>query len=159
LKSLIVYYTRTGNARFVAETISSQLGADIEEVIDLKKRSGILGWLSGGKDAKQGKETEIAPTKKKPADYDLIVIGTPIWAGKPTPAINTYLKKNDLSGKKVAVFFSQGGKKLQGVDEVKALVPNSIGVGEISLTSPVKNKEECKKQIVEWCKTLANRLS
>ena len=154
MKSLIVYYTRTGNSRYVAETIASQLGADIEEVIDLKKRSGILGWLSGGKDAKQGKETEIAPTQKNPADYDLIVIGTPIWAGKPTPAINTYLKKNDLSGKKVTVFFSKGGKKLQGVDEVKALTPNSSWVSEISLISPVKNKEESVRQITEWCKTL-----
>jgi flavodoxin len=155
LKSLVVYYTRNGNARFVAETIATEIGADVEEVIDLKKRSGILGWLSGGRDAKQGKETEIAPTKKAPADYDLIVIGTPIWAGKPTPAINTYLKKNDLSGKKAAAFFSQGGKKPQGINQVKALVPNSIWIGELSITNSLKNKEECKKQIAEWCKTLS----
>jgi flavodoxin len=142
LKSLVVYYTRTGNARFVAETIAAEVGADIEEVIDLKKRSGILGWLRGGSDARKGKETEI-------------VVGTPIWAGKPTPGINTYLKKNDLSGKKVAAFFSQGGKKLQGIDQVKALVPNSIWIGELSITNSSKNKEECKKQITEWCKTLS----
>jgi flavodoxin len=154
LKSLIIYYTRSGNSRFVAEAVAAQLGGDIEEVVDLKKRSGALGWLSGGKDAKQGKTTEIAPTKKAPADYDLIVVGTPIWAGKPAPAINTYLKKNGVSGKKVAVFFSQGGTKQVGVAEVKALVPNSVWAGEISLTNPLKNKEACEKQIVEWCKTL-----
>jgi flavodoxin len=155
LKSLVVYYTRTGNARFVAETIAAEVGADIEEVIDLKKRSGILGWLRGGSDARKGKETEITQTQKVPANYDLIVVGTPIWAGKPTPGINTYLKKNDLSGKKVAAFFSQGGKKLQGIDQVKALVPNSIWIGELSITNSSKNKEECKKQITEWCKTLS----
>jgi flavodoxin len=80
LKSLVVYYTRTGNARFVAETIAAEVGADIEEVIDLKKRSGILGWLRGGSDARKGKETEITQTQKVPANYDLIVVGTPIWA-------------------------------------------------------------------------------
>ncbi len=111
MKSLVVYYTRTGNARFVAETIAAEIGADVEEIIDLKKRSGALGWLSGGSDARRGKETEIAPTKKSPADYDLIIVGTPVWAARPTPAITTYLKKNDLSGKKVALFFTQGGKK------------------------------------------------
>ncbi len=66
MKSLVVYYTRTGNARFAAETIAAEIGADVEEVIDMKKRSGALGWLSGGKDARRGKETEIAPTKKVP---------------------------------------------------------------------------------------------
>jgi len=154
LKSLVVYYTRTGNARFVAETIAAEVGADIEEAVDLKKRSGILGYLSGGRDARQGKETEIAPTKKSPADYDLIIVGTPIWAGKPTPAITTYLKKNDLSGKKVAVFFAQGGKKPQGIDQIKALMPNSDWIGELSIVSALGNKEESAKQITVWCKTL-----
>ena len=150
----MVYYTRTGNARFVAETIAAEIGADIEEVIDLKKRSGLIGWLNGGRDARQGKETEIAPTKKDPADYDLIVVGTPIWAGKPTPAINTYLKKNPLSGKKLAVFFSQGGRKPQGMEAVKALASDSRWAGEISILNPLKNKEDCEKQISEWCKKL-----
>ena len=154
LKSLVVYYTRTGNARFVAETIAAEIGSDVEEVIDMKKRSGVLGYLSGGKDARQGKETQIAPSKKSPADYDLIIVGTPIWAARPTPAVTTYLKKNNLSGKKVAVFFTQGGKKLQGIEQIKALMSNSEYIAELTLVSPLKSKEESEKQIIEWCKTL-----
>jgi flavodoxin len=154
LKSLVVYYSRTGNARFVAETIAAEIGADVEEVVDLKKRSGPIGYLSGGSEARRGKETEIAPTKKSPADYDLVIVGTPIWASRPSPAILTYLKKNDLSGKKVAVFFSQGGKKPSGIDQTKALMPNSECIGELTLTNPLENKVESEKQIVEWCKTL-----
>jgi len=154
LKSLVVYYTRGGNTRFVAETIAAEIGADIEEVIDLKKRSGILGYLSGGRDAWQGKETKISPTIKSSAGYDLIVVGSPIWAGRPAPAITTYLKKNDLSDKKVAVFFSQGGKKITGFRQAKALMPNSQCIGELSVTQPLNHKEESEKQIVDWCKTL-----
>jgi len=155
LRSLIVYYTRTGNARFLAETIAAEIGADVEEVVDLKKRSGLFGFLSGGKDAWQGKETEISLTTKSPADYELVIIGTPIWAGKLSPAIRTYLKKNDLSEKKVAVFFSQGQKKLQAIEEVRKLVPNSKWVGELSIIKPLDSKEKAEEQILEWCKTLA----
>jgi flavodoxin len=154
LKSLVVYYTRSGNARFVAQTIAAEIGADIEEVVDLKKRSGILGWLSGGKDARKGNITNISPTTKLPVDYELIIVGTPVWAGKPTPAINTYLKKNDLSGKRVAVYFTQGQKKSQGIQEIKALVPNSDWVGDLSIIRALKKKEEVEKQITDWCKTL-----
>jgi len=154
LKSLVVYYSRTGNARFIAETIAAEVGADIEEVIDLKKRSGAFGFLSGGSDARRGKETKIAPTTKSPASYDLIIVGTPVWAGRPSPAIRTYLKKNDLSGKKVAVFFAQGGKKPQAIEQTKALMSNSHCIGEFSIANPLANKEESEKQIVTWCQTL-----
>jgi flavodoxin len=43
MKSLVVYYSRSGNTRFVAEQISEEIGADIEEIIDIKKRKGLLG--------------------------------------------------------------------------------------------------------------------
>jgi len=157
MKSLVVYYTRDGNTRFVAETIAAEIGADLEEVVDLKKRSGILGYLSGGRDAMQGKETKISPTIKSPAGYELIVVGSPIWAGKPAPALTTYLRKNDLSGKKVAVFFSQGGKKITGFEQTKAFMPNSECIGELSVIQPLGNKDESEKQIVEWCKTLITK--
>ncbi len=104
--------------------------------------------------ARSGKETEISPTQKSPVDYDLIVLGSPIWAGKPTPAITTYVKKNSLAGKKVAFFFVQNGKNLsQGVEQ-KSLLSNCEIKGQLSLVNASKNKEGAEKQIAEWCKTL-----
>jgi flavodoxin len=154
MKSLVVYYTRTGNAKFVAETIAANIGADVEEVVDLKKRDGKLGYLSSGSEAFRGKETQIADTKFSPKEYDLIVVGTPVWAGAPTPAIRTYLNKNDLSGKKVALFFTQGGKKPQGVEKTKVLMPNSEFVSELSIINASDNKQETAQNIIAWCKTL-----
>lgn len=154
MKSLVVYYSRTGNAKFVAETIVSTIGADIEEVIDLKKRSGPVGFLSGGKDATQGKETEISQTKRSPKDYDLIVIGTPVWSSSPTPAIRTYLNHNDLAGKKVALFFTSNKENPKVIEKTKALIANSQFIGELSLAQPLKDKEETKKTITAWCQTL-----
>ncbi len=154
MKTLVVYYTRTGNTKFAAETIADEIGADMEEVVDLKNRQGRLAFLGNGKDAMQGKETQIAQTKRSPVDYDLIVVGSPVWAGSPTPAIRTYLNKNDLSGKKVALFFSDSGLG-QAVEKTKALMPNSSFVGVLAL--PAKSfddKEEMKKKIAEWCNTL-----
>ena len=154
LKILVVYYSRTGNARFIAQTIAAEIGADVEEVIDLKKRSGTFGFLSGGFDARRGKETKIAPTAKSPAGYDLVIVGTPVWGGRPAPAILTYLKKNDLSGKKVAVFFARGGKKPQAIEQTKALMPHSNCIGELSISNALANKAESEKQIAAWCQAL-----
>jgi flavodoxin len=156
VKSLVVYYTRSGNTKFVAETIAAELGSDLEEIVDLKKRAGKLGWILAGKDSTQEKETKIAPTKLAPTDYDLIVIGTPIWAWKPTPAIRTYIAKNNLSGKKVALFLTMDSDSKQAVEKTKALLPNAVLVGELSLPKAVEDKEETKKKIAEWCKSLTS---
>jgi flavodoxin len=154
LKSLVVYYTRTGNAKFVADLIASQLGSDIEEIIDKKSRGGPLGWVSAGKDSTQEKETEIAQIKLSPTNYDLVIIGTPIWAWRPTPAIRTYIKQNDLSGKKIAFFFTMDNAPKEAVERAKALIPNSTFVSHLLLAKALKNKEETEKKVIEWCNTL-----
>ena len=155
---MVVYYSRTGNAKFVAETVAAELGSDIEEVVDLKSRAGKLGWMSAGRDGMGGKETQIAPPKMVPANYDLVVVGTPIWAWSPSAAIRTWLGKNDLSGKKVALFFTMDSNLKQAVEKTKALAPNAVFVGELALASALKNKEETAKKIADWCNTLKTQL-
>jgi flavodoxin len=108
MKYLVAYYSRTGHNKTIGEEIAKALSADIDEIIDKKKRSGRIGWLRAGRDSSFGKMTEIQ-TEKNPQDYAIIILGTPIWAGKIPPAMRTYLTKNDLTGKKVAFFVCSGG--------------------------------------------------
>jgi flavodoxin len=154
VKSLVVYYSRTGVTKFVAQTIAAELGSDVEEVVDLKSRSGKLGWMSAGMDASRSKETQISPLNKVPSDYDLIIIGTPIWAWSPSAAIRTYLAKNNLSGKNVALFFTMDSGLRQAVEKTKALAPEAVFIGELALAKALDNKEEAEKKIGEWCSTL-----
>ncbi len=154
MKTLVVYYSRTGNTKFVAEEITAELGADIEEIIDLKNREGKLGWLSASRDATGNRQTKIAETKRDPKNYDLIVIGTPIWAWSPSSAIRSYVATHDLSGKKVALFFTVGNDPRGAVEKTKKLMPNSVIVSDLVLVKPLLNKDETIKKIYEWCATL-----
>jgi flavodoxin len=157
MKSLVVYYTRTGNAKFVAETVAATIGADIEEVVDLKKRSGPLGFINGGKDATQGKETEIGETKRSAKDYDLVILGTPVWASAPTPAIRTYIKRNELADKKVALFFTCGKENQKAIEKTKNLLPNCECIGILSLVEPLKDKAATEQKIADWCDLLKGK--
>jgi len=156
MKTLVVYYSLSGNTKFAAETIAAELGADIVEIVDLKKRQGKLAFLSNGRDAGQGKETEIAPIQKSATDYDTIIVGTPIWNKNPTPAIRTYLNSNNLAGKKVGLFFSDSSFGLtQAIEKTKMLVPNAVIVGDFALAGKdFGNKEAAKTKIVAWSQTL-----
>ncbi len=155
MKSLVVYYSRSGNTKFVAQKVAGKLGADIEEVVDKKDRHGWIGFLKGGRDAGQGKETEIEETKFLPDNYDLIVVGTPIWNGRPTPAIRTYLSKNDISKKKVALFCTLNGTKEDKViANTKALLPNNNIVGTLAIKKVLKNPQEAENMVSAWCSSL-----
>ncbi len=108
MKYLVAYYSRTGHNKTIGEAIAKALSADVDEIIDKKKRSGRIGWLLAGRDGTSGKMTEIQ-TAKNPQDYDIVILGTPLWAANMTPAIRTYLTQNNLTGKKVAFFICSGG--------------------------------------------------
>jgi len=109
MKSLVVYYSKTGVTRRAAVAISRMLGSDIEEIVDLKDRGGIIGWLTGGRDSCLKNPTEIKRPKKDPSKYNLVIIGTPVWAFTLTPAVRTYLNKRRTRLKKIAFFCTNDG--------------------------------------------------
>ena len=157
MKTLVVYYSRTGKTKFVAEKVAAELKADIEKVIDLKNRNGRFGFLKAGYDATRGNETKIGATQKLLGEYDLIVIGTPVWNSRPASAIRTYLKRNDFAGKKVAVFCTNEGMgEEKAVERTKALVSNGNIVGELVVTKVFENLEENESKILDWCSKLSS---
>lgn len=155
MKSLVVYYSRSGNTRFVAEKISQKIGGDIEEIIDKKRRKGPLGFVIGGFDATRGRKTDIAEMKKSPRDYDLIVVGTPMWNKRITPAVRTYLEDNKFSEKRVALFCTNNGSQSERVFKtLKEILNGCIFVGELAISNAQKDREDTEKKIAEWSKSL-----
>jgi flavodoxin len=159
MKSLVVYYSRSGNTRFVAEQISQEIGADIAEIVDKKKRKGLLGFIISGYDATRGRLTTIAEMERSPIDYDLIVVGTPMWNKRIVPAVRTYLKENSFSGKHVALFCTNLGSQPERVfSNLKELMPKCDFVGEFSITNAKKEIEEKKDKISEWSKSITIKI-
>ena len=106
---LVVYYTRTNNTKDVSEIIAREKNAQTLEIKDKKSRSGAVGFMKGGFDAIRGKKTSITYDKVNLDEFDIIYIGTPVWASKPTPAILKFIEENDFSGKNVVTFATMGG--------------------------------------------------
>lgn len=114
MRPLVVYYSRTGNTRKIAEELADALGCDIEEIIDTKSRSGVLGYLRSGKDARNKSLTVLKDPVNDPAAYDLLIIGTPFWAGHLSTPVRTYMSQNQANFNKVAFFCTAGGDKFAG---------------------------------------------
>ena len=154
-KILIVYYSRTGTTRMVAEKLAKLLEADIEEIRERKERAGALGFLVGIKDSILDKPAELISTHTI-EDRDIVIIGMPVWADAPPPAIRAFVKQYDLTGKKIFAFCTHRGS---GGDKTFAkladMLPEKL-VGTLALKSPQRDPqlEEKLKQWVEQIRSL-----
>lgn len=108
MQALVVYYSRGGNTKKVAEELSKELKCDIEEIQDTVNRSGPIGWLNSGRQASSKALTKLQPIKNDPAKYDLVIIGTPVWAGHVSTPVRTYITDNKVKLKKVAFLITEG---------------------------------------------------
>ena len=99
MKILVIHYSKTGNTKYVAQKIAEQLNAELSEITDKKNRKGKLNFLKSGYESIREKLTEIEVSKKID-NYNFVIIGSPVWAGKIPPAIRTFLVKNDFRRKK-----------------------------------------------------------
>lgn len=112
---LVVHYSLSGNTERVAEDLATRLGAEREKIGDTRNRGGVLGYLRAALDSLRERPAELTGHDKNPNDYSLTLIGTPIWAGKITPAVRTYLRMNRGRFNDVAFFTTSGSTAAEKV--------------------------------------------
>lgn len=129
MNNLVVYYSRSGVTKAVATHLAEKMNCEIEEIIDLKDRSGPKGYFIAGKDAATKKLTEIKESQKDPAAYDTVIIGTPVWAFTMAPAVRTYIENNKAKFKNVSFFCTEGGsggqRTFKAMEELCGKMPKS----------------------------------
>ena len=127
-KSLVVYFSWSGNTENVAKSIQSQTGSDIFEIVPKTPYS--TDYSTVVDDAKVEQQNNARPEIKDSipniADYDTVYVGFPNWWGDMPMILYTFFDTYDLSGKTVALFCTSGGSGLSDtVNEVKELEPNA----------------------------------
>ena len=115
MKSLVVYYSRSGKTKDIAGIISKKLGAEIEEIEDHKNRKGLLGFISSGNEAHLKRAIPIEKLKNDPAQYELLIVGTPIWAGNMSTPILSFFKEYKERINKFALFTTCLGSDLNKI--------------------------------------------
>ena len=152
-KILIVYYSFSGNTKFIAESMAKSIDADMVALVPKKKMNasgiGYLGW------GVRQLVRKVEPISYKVADYDLIIVGTPVWTYTLTPPVRTFLKENNFEGKDVAVFCCHNGNMSHTLEDMIAEMPGSNCTGRIDFTSVLKDDRDCAAQKAEkWVKSL-----
>ncbi len=113
-KILCIYYSRTGSTKQAMTEIAEALDCEIVPVYDKVNRTGTIGWLRCGLDAmrKKTRPTVRLKTNRPLAEYELVILGTPIWAGRCSSIIRGFLKRHGYEMQNVAYVITHKSEEL-----------------------------------------------
>jgi len=106
VRACVIYFSYSGVTRGIATGIQNASGCDIIEVRTKTPYSSFTAYTTGVLRSRRGALDPIVPEEIDVSQYDLLIIGTPVWAWKPAPAINAAVKALTGCEGKMAVIFS-----------------------------------------------------
>ena len=154
LKKLVMYYSLDGNTALLAKVISEEIGADLLELRPKKPiaSKGFTKFFWAGKQVVMKQKPELLPLEKNPADYDLIVLGTPIWAGSYAPVFRTFFADVELKEKQLAFFCSCAGTGKKAFTQLRQELEGNTILGEIEVKEALKNAEASEQKVRKWAR-------
>ena len=124
MRIIIVYHSFSGVTRTIAEHVSDACGGDLVEVRPRQPYSKLTAYALGCPRARAGKADTVEPAQIDVSAYDLVVLGTPVWAWRPSPVINGAVEALAGAGGKRAIVFatcaSQPGETLPQLETALA---------------------------------------
>ncbi len=156
MKAVVVYFSLNGHTKYVAEAVAAKLGAEIMALEPKKAypKARALQMVVGGFGASVGLSRRLKPYRFGKSKYDLVVLATPVWAGKITPPMRRFLKEHPLGGVPIGLIAScAGGPTEATLGAMKAHAKNVVA--ELSLVNPsAKEREKSSAAIDNFCKEL-----
>lgn len=150
-KSLVVYFSWSGNTENVAKSIQTQTGADIFEIVPATPYSDDYDTVVdlAREEQRNSARPAISDSIENIEQYDVIYVGFPNWWGDMPMILYTFFDTYDLSGKTVALFCTSGGSGLSGtVNEVKSLEPDATVTEGLHIGSGSSSNPD--RAVSEW---------
>lgn len=148
MKSVVIYYSYSGNMEEAANRASELTDADLIRITTKEepKGKGFKAMLKGGHQALKGFKPIINVDGLDFSQYDTIILGTPVWAGTYAPAMRTFLENYPFTNKKVFLMAtSASGNAKKMIKNLETILENNAIVGAVSLRDPLTHPEELEK--------------
>ncbi|HMK53929.1 MAG TPA: flavodoxin [Methanobacteriaceae archaeon] len=150
MKILVVFYSRSDNTRRVAAEIRTILDCDIEEVIDTQNRSGTLGYIRSVIHAIMKTPAIIEEIKNDPANYDLLIMGTPVWSGKMSTPTRAYIAQNHDKFNNMAFFCTAIGPNFDGTFSEMEKLSETSPLAKMGLRAKEINDGSYKSKVAQF---------
>lgn len=122
MKTIVVYYSYTGNTRAAAKEEAEKQNAALCEIFDKERKPGkFKAYSAGCFSALRMKGWPIRPPEINLDEYDKIIVMSPVWAGHPAPAVNSLLRMLPRGKSVEMVMVSMSGESAAG-EKVSAVI-------------------------------------
>ncbi len=162
-KTLIIFYSYTGNSKAIAETVAKQVSSDMVEITPVKKEDyaannyaigdALIDAINKNPKSETSYPAIKASTSVNFDDYYSIIVVAPLWWSQMAAPMQTYLFKNskELANKKVGLIVSSHSSGISGVEaDAKRLLPGSNFTASLSIKAADFSSRESK--IADWLK-------
>lgn len=154
-KAAVIFYSRSGNTRFVAEEIANRIGGDLLPLKDGKSRKGAWGYFWGGFDSLMQHKTKLANPEIELNNYDLVFIGCPNWAANMAPAVRAFMEQKYWANKKVIFFCTQESMGAERVfNNLRRMAKGADVLSEKFFNKVNENKDAVRAKIHAWLDNL-----
>lgn len=150
-KTLVVYFSHTGNTENVANFIHEAVGGDIVKLEPVNAYTDDYNTLLDVAQEEQRSDArpEIATKIDNIDEYSTIFLGYPNWWGDMPMIIYSFLDEYDLSGKTIAPFVTSGGSGLSGTPRtIQNEEPNATVTDGLSVSGSSSGNSQ--NQVNEW---------
>ena len=157
-KILVVYFSQSGHTKKLAKEISRNLKCDIEEIKTTSSYGGFLGYQRALLQSILKLKPKIKSIRHNLENYDLVIIGGPVWAGSISSPVRSFLSHNKKKLNDVAFFLTRGGpfEKSNLFDQMEqALGKNSLAT--LSVSDKELDNGKFKKNITTFMSELGDK--
>jgi len=158
LKALIVYYSRTGTTALLARLISDEVDGDLMEIGDKKNREGLTGVARSIWGAFIERKPKITEIERDISEYDIVFIGTPLWAGNIAGPIRTFIIKYREELGRVAFFNTFGASKSQQIFDNMRELAGKRPEGVLSLRKKEVEGKRGEKAVYDFVEEIKEGL-
>lgn len=153
-KTLIIFYSRTGITGKIAHAIHRDLGGEMIEVETKRYAPGLKGYVEALTDAALGRAVPITSKAASAESYDLVIIGTPVWASSLSAPMRTYLSQKIPHAKQIAFFLTHGGSGAQRVLSQMEGLCGKRPIATLKVTASEVHHRKYAERIGEFVKVL-----
>jgi len=161
MKKIVVFYSLDGSTKFIADIISEKIGADQMRLKPIKQLDSrkFSKYFWGGKQVLTKEKPNLEPFEKKPQDYDLIFIGTPVWAWTYVPALRSFFDLVKLKNKKIILYDCHAGSPGKTLEDLKKELEGNEIINMHEFEEPIKRQEIAREMAEKWIKDILTKLN
>lgn len=161
LRAAVIYFSLDGNTRLLAEEIAAAAKAALLPITVAEEHApeGGIRHIWGSTQITLPEEPVLMPIEADLDAYDLLFLGTPVWAGGVSPPLRSFLGSREFFRRNFALFASYSGRTGRVFQEFRRLLAGNELLGELGVREPLEQSEEAvRKRTTAWVREIEKEL-